>query len=84
MHIDTHGEGEPLGDSAPGRRYLSGEMLCCLTHAGLWLLFALGLSSSRVMFARQDCGSIPVVLKTTQCFMALWEQAATGRQVDGR
>lgn len=34
VRIDTHRERESLGDSAPGRRYLSGEMLHCLTHAG--------------------------------------------------
>lgn len=35
VHVDTHGERESLDDSAPGRRYLSGETLYCLTHAGL-------------------------------------------------
>lgn len=35
VHIGTHRGRESLDDSAPGRRYLSGEILHCLTHAGL-------------------------------------------------
>lgn len=60
MHFGMHGEREARGDSAPRRRYLSGEMLHCLTHTELLVTFYTWI----VLF--KGCRSIPLVSKTTQ------------------